>query len=103
MTKDIITWVSLFLLFLLIQYIAGEYYLVLKKGKKKLGYAICLSMELLCIILSCYLIVFSDYLNFLGIAFLIITFFLSYRFVNRTFKRYKDKSKDLNMKSIPKL
>ena len=103
MTKDIIIWISLFLLFVLIQYIVGENYLVLKKGKKKLGYALCLSMELLCIILSCYLIVFSDYLNFLGIAFLIMTFFISYKFIKRSFKKHKNESKDLNLKPILKI
>jgi len=89
MIKDITLWSLFFLLLIFSQYCIGEYYFVKKKGYEKIGYSIVIIFEILCIIVSCYLMVFSEYLNFIGLSFLLITFYLSYKFINRGVQRHK--------------
>ena len=91
MTKYIFIWIFLFLLFLIIQHALGEYYLIIKKGYKRAGYRVSLAMQSCSIILGCYLIVFDEYLNFLGLIFILITFYLSFKYENRRDKREKEK------------
>ena len=91
MIKDIILWSFLFFSLLFFQYFIGEQYLILKKGYESIGYGLSILLEICCIVLSCYLIVFSGYLDFLGIGFLVVTLFLSFKFIDRSHKRRKKK------------
>lgn len=92
MIKDIFIWSLFFLFLIFLQFFIGEYYLVKKKGFEKTGYGVVIIFEILTIIVSCYLMVFSGYLEFLGLSFLLITFYLSNKFINRGVKRHKEKA-----------
>ena len=91
MIEDTILWSSLFLSLLFFQYLIAEQYLILKKGYERIGYGLSIMLEICCIVLSCYLIVFTGYLDFLGIGFLVVTLFFSFKFIDRSHKRHKKK------------
>ena len=89
MIREMIIWSAAFLILLMIQYFICEKYILIKKGYEWPGHMLSILIELCCIALSCYLIVFDDNLNFLGFAFLLVTFYSSFRFINRSHERKK--------------
>ena len=95
MIIEIVLRSSLFAFLIISQYFFGERYLILEKGYERAGYGLTILLELCCIILSCYLIVFSEYLDFIGVAFMVITLYLSFKFIKRNQERNKEKPKGL--------
>ncbi len=92
MIKDIFIWILFYSFLIFLQFFVGEYYLAKKKGFEKIGYSVTILFEILCIIVSCYLMVFGEHLEFLGVSFLLITLYLSNKFVDRSLKLHKEKA-----------
>jgi len=88
----ILLWTFLFLLFVTIQHALGEYYLIIKKGYRRFGYRIFLLMQCCSIILGSCLMGFDEHLYFLGLTFLLITFYLSIKFQNRYDRRNNEEA-----------
>jgi len=63
MIKDIIFWSSLFLSLFFLQYSLCEFYLIKRKKLRIIGYILFIFFEISSIVLSCYLIVFIEYLQ----------------------------------------
>lgn len=94
MMIEVAGWLIIFLLLNLIQYFFGERYLIIRKDYKKAGRIIVILIELTCLFLGCYIFVFINYLEFLGIIFVLITVFLSFRFIDRDAKKSHPKERD---------
>ncbi len=86
MINTVIVWILIYIGLLLGQFFICEHYLINRLKYKRVGYAFAILFEILCIVMSCYLIVFDEFLNALGFLFLLITFFLSHKFIKRSCK-----------------
>ena len=65
------------------QYLYGERYLMVIKGRIKEGYAVVAFCEVLVIMLGIYLAVMVEYMDALGIGYLILNFYLYHKFSKR--------------------
>ncbi len=83
MIKGLLTWVFVYASLLFFQYVIAEYYIILKKGHENVGYILIVLFQIGIMILCIHMIFYTEYLDFLGIAFLCIAKYAFFKFIDR--------------------
>ncbi len=81
--KDMFLYCFCYFFLLLFQYGVGEVYLIGKMKRRNIGYYWVVFFQLFATIFCTYLIVFTEYIDFLGVAFMLLTFYFFYKFIER--------------------
>lgn len=80
-------WTLPIVLILALQYSIGEWYLIKKKHRYRLGYAFVVVIMLIEIAYGVYVMKVVDYMEAFGIAYLILSSFLFHKFVKRFIRK----------------
>lgn len=76
-------WTLPLVLILVVQYGIGEWYLIRKKNRRRLGYTLVVVIMLAEIVYGVFVMKFVEYMEALGIAYLILCSFLFHKFLRR--------------------
>lgn len=83
----LLIWLIPCAMLLAFQYLFGERYLMILKGRTKAGYIVVSFSELVVVVLGVYLMIFVDYMEALGLGYLILNSYLFHKFTRRCAKK----------------
>ncbi len=87
MIMILLLWSILCVTLLAFQYLYGERYLMIVKGRTKVGYTVVAFCEVLVIMLGVYLTIMVEYMDALGIGYLILNLYLYHKFSKRCIEK----------------